>query len=51
MIETNTSSSQKESEEETNPKTFSYQGFIPKSKFGIKTNKQFYEKDGQPFMG
>ena len=38
-------------EEDTTPKTYSYDGWIPKEKFGIKTAKQFYEKNGKPFMG
>ena len=37
-------------EEDTTPKTFSYDGWIPKKVFGIQS-KQFYEKDGKPFMG
>ena len=37
-------------EEDTTPKTFSYDGWIPKKVFGIQT-QQFYEKDGKPFLG
>ena len=37
-------------EEDNTPKTFSYDGWIPKKVFGIQS-KQFYEKDGKPFLG
>ena len=37
-------------EEDTTPKTFSYDGWIPKKVFGIQS-KQFYERDGKPFLG
>ena len=39
----------KDMPKDTTPKTFSYDGWIPKKVFGIQT-KQFYEKDGRPFI-
>jgi hypothetical protein len=40
----------KDVSKDTTPKTFSYDGWIPKKVFGIQT-KHFYEKNGRPFMG